>query len=164
MFCQTSKIDLSDFWIGLVQDGYGGYYVWIDGSTLTYVNWWAGEPNDYNGQESCVVMNNLYGMRLWSLLIIHSSLWTQWKQSFCLHHKCVLVWRILICGIIRVCHNRIIIYYFFDVGLWNDDNCGRTHGYVCKKLLGSTPGTVAPTPSLPGGCPDVSNWTIAILL
>ncbi|XP_067686863.1 macrophage mannose receptor 1-like [Haliotis asinina] len=39
-------------------------------------------------------------------------------------------------------------------GLWNDDNCMDSNGYICKKFNGTTStATPSPTPTLVGGCP-----------
>ncbi|XP_071103799.1 macrophage mannose receptor 1-like isoform X2 [Haliotis cracherodii] len=40
-------------------------------------------------------------------------------------------------------------------GLWNDDNCMDSNGYICKKFNGTTSTvTPPPTPTLAGGCPS----------
>ncbi len=31
-----------------------GQWQWITGETWSYTNWWAGEQNDYGGNEGCV--------------------------------------------------------------------------------------------------------------
>nr|QNH72454.1 toxin candidate TRINITY_DN20653_c5_g3_i1.p1 [Ceriantheomorphe brasiliensis] len=41
------------FWIGANDKANEGTFVWSDGSTMSYTNWAAGEPND-NTNEDCV--------------------------------------------------------------------------------------------------------------
>uniref|UniRef100_H2XKA0 C-type lectin domain-containing protein n=1 Tax=Ciona intestinalis TaxID=7719 RepID=H2XKA0_CIOIN len=55
---------INALWIGMVQDGMNGPYVWIDGTPLTFENWIGGQPNDNNGKELCVLMYTYAG--LWS--------------------------------------------------------------------------------------------------
>ena len=50
-----SKLDNRGMWIGLSkrESGFG----WTDGSALAYINWAAGEPNNWEGSnEDCVEM------------------------------------------------------------------------------------------------------------
>ncbi|XP_075128115.1 macrophage mannose receptor 1-like [Leptodactylus fuscus] len=54
-------------WIGLVRSGPGKGFVWSDGSPLSYENWAYGQPDNYNGEESC-------GMIL-------GSIW--WNDAYC---------------------------------------------------------------------------------
>lgn len=44
-------------------------------------------------------------------------------------------------------------------GFWNDDNCGDTFGWMCKKPSGSTLPPPATTPAPQGNCPE--GWTHA---
>ena len=41
-------------WIGLKDIDNKNTFVWADGSSSTYRNWVAGEPNDFGGNEDCV--------------------------------------------------------------------------------------------------------------
>ena len=42
-------------WIGLNDVDNENTFVWADGSVSTYRRWNSGEPNDYGGNEDCVV-------------------------------------------------------------------------------------------------------------
>ncbi|XP_078493515.1 uncharacterized protein LOC100176392 isoform X1 [Ciona intestinalis] len=59
-----TKTGINALWIGMVQDGMNGPYIWIDGTPLTFENWIGGQPNDNNGKELCVLMYTYAG--LWS--------------------------------------------------------------------------------------------------
>lgn len=59
---QAHKLGVSDIWIGLVQDGMDGPFVWVDESTpLTFENFMGGQPNNNNGHELCVEMLSASG-------------------------------------------------------------------------------------------------------
>ena len=46
-------------WIGLHRDPKNkSRWLWVDGSYVTYTNWYNGEPNDNNGEEDCVEMSS----------------------------------------------------------------------------------------------------------
>ena len=48
----------SQTWIGLRRDlADNSSWQWVDGSRALYSYWWSGEPNNYNSNEDCVVMN-----------------------------------------------------------------------------------------------------------
>lgn len=49
------------WWMGLYEPGSEGGWAWISGSTYSYSNWAAGEPNDSGGDEDCVINNHNYG-------------------------------------------------------------------------------------------------------
>jgi hypothetical protein len=45
-----------NLWIGLHRTEPDGKFVWIDDSPLDYLHWYAGEPNNVGGVETCVHM------------------------------------------------------------------------------------------------------------
>jgi len=45
-------------WIGLSDIHYKGRYMWSDGSRVDTFFWTTGEPNNANGNENCVHINN----------------------------------------------------------------------------------------------------------
>ncbi len=47
---------LSSLWIGLTELADKGDYKWSDGTLMDFNKWNAGEPNDWQGAESCVEM------------------------------------------------------------------------------------------------------------
>ncbi|CDQ98843.1 unnamed protein product, partial [Oncorhynchus mykiss] len=47
-------------WIGLSAQDPNTGYAWTDGSPLSFQHWMEGEPNNYNGVESCAEMRNSY--------------------------------------------------------------------------------------------------------
>ena len=49
-----TKSKTDRYWVGLSWNYYGGYH-WSDFTTLNYVNWGYGEPNNHNGEENCAV-------------------------------------------------------------------------------------------------------------
>ncbi|XP_050405448.2 macrophage mannose receptor 1 [Patella vulgata] len=87
-------------WIGLSDRSQKGGWNWEDDSPLAYLNWDAGEPNNYGGEEDCGAM-----------LIFTSR--------------------------------------------WNDYNCNKRNGYICKKMgrtmVATTTPKPTPTPSVPAG-------------
>ena len=50
-------------WIGLNDLDNENAFVWADGSSSTYRNWYSGEPNDVEGNEDCV---HIYGTEYWN--------------------------------------------------------------------------------------------------
>ena len=59
LFNHISSLGLasSSIWIGLNDISKEGHYQWIDGSgKLKFATWHAGDPNDYQGVENCIVM------------------------------------------------------------------------------------------------------------
>jgi len=59
----TATSSASSFWIGLRDRG-DRTFIWADGSPIDYVNWNAGEPNNYLDSEDCV---NIYSdTALWN--------------------------------------------------------------------------------------------------
>ena len=72
----NSLIGNSTVWIGAhrvgvdVQIPKNNQWTWIDGSALVYNNWHTvtGEPNNWDGEEFCVTLNNLnnYDLNGWS--------------------------------------------------------------------------------------------------
>ncbi|KAK6302213.1 hypothetical protein J4Q44_G00265680 [Coregonus suidteri] len=47
-------------WIGLSAQDPNAGYTWTDGSPLSFQHWMEGEPNNYNGVESCAEMRNSF--------------------------------------------------------------------------------------------------------
>ncbi|WAR04183.1 MRC2-like protein [Mya arenaria] len=47
------------FWIGLNDRDTEAGYVWSDGTGVDYTNWNSNEPNDFKGQEDCVLYQTL---------------------------------------------------------------------------------------------------------
>lgn len=46
-----------DAWIGLTDQAEEGRWVWTEGhEAYNYSNWFKGEPNDYDGNQDCVIM------------------------------------------------------------------------------------------------------------
>ena len=54
------------FWIGLTDLSQEGNYVWEDGTSATYFNWYLGEPNDPDGSSDCVHMDYHSKDRRWT--------------------------------------------------------------------------------------------------
>ena len=44
------------FWSGLNDIGKEGKYVWSDGSDYSYINWAEGDPNNFNNNEDCMLL------------------------------------------------------------------------------------------------------------
>ncbi len=51
-------IPLASAWIGCSDIGSEGNFSWVNGDPLTYTNWYAGQPNNYNGAQHCVELLN----------------------------------------------------------------------------------------------------------
>ena len=45
-----------NLWIGLHRRWQGGPFAWVTGEKIDYVNWAAGNPDNFGGVESCVLM------------------------------------------------------------------------------------------------------------
>lgn len=43
--------DRSHFWMGATDTAIEGTWVWVDGTPVTFSDWWAGEPNDVFSSE-----------------------------------------------------------------------------------------------------------------
>ncbi len=43
-------------WIGLHRKSPGGEFVWVDGTSLDYTDWYPNEPNNAGGRENCAHM------------------------------------------------------------------------------------------------------------
>ena len=54
----ASLLPLSSAWIGLSDVNTEGQNQWVDGSAVTYSNWYTGQPNNYNGNQDCVEILN----------------------------------------------------------------------------------------------------------
>ncbi len=52
-------------WIGLTDRTVEGTFTWNNGAALSFSNWWAGEPNNYGGDEDCIG-NNFGGTGYWN--------------------------------------------------------------------------------------------------
>lgn len=50
----ASVIPLSSAWIGCSDLASEGNFQWVNGDPLTYTNWYAGQPNNYNNSQHCV--------------------------------------------------------------------------------------------------------------
>ena len=61
-----SQGDIGYIWLGYRRISYGGPFVWVDGSTSTYTNWDAPEPNFHSGNEDVVEMYLVYRDGLWN--------------------------------------------------------------------------------------------------
>jgi hypothetical protein len=61
----------SHVWLGATDAGRKGTWRWVDGTALSYSNWEAGEPNDADGWEDCLMMTK-YGK--WNDLANHAGI------------------------------------------------------------------------------------------
>jgi hypothetical protein len=43
--------DRSHFWIGATDRTVEGTWLWVDGTPFVFTDWWAGEPNDLDGED-----------------------------------------------------------------------------------------------------------------
>ena len=60
----VTSVDPTWTWTGGHQDS-NDDWVWLDGSKVTYFNWYLGEPNDAGSDEDYLIFN--YGLNgLWS--------------------------------------------------------------------------------------------------
>ncbi|XP_043216493.1 C-type Lectin CRL-like [Amphibalanus amphitrite] len=48
--------DAPDVWVGLVRLNDDGEFVWSDNSALDYTNWLEDQPNNYDGEQDCVLL------------------------------------------------------------------------------------------------------------
>ncbi len=53
--------DHNIYWLGLTDQAVEGTFVWSSGEAVTYTNWQAGEPNNFNGVEDYVAINWHFG-------------------------------------------------------------------------------------------------------
>nr|QNH72453.1 toxin candidate TRINITY_DN20625_c6_g6_i3.p1 [Ceriantheomorphe brasiliensis] len=51
---RSSVFDVDGYWTGGNDQATEGTFVWGDGSTFSYSDWHAGEPNDLNNNEDCL--------------------------------------------------------------------------------------------------------------
>ncbi|XP_041036051.1 C-type lectin domain family 17, member A-like isoform X1 [Carcharodon carcharias] len=42
-----------DYWIGLTDRGSEGNWTWVDGTPVSFTQWYGGEPNNWNDHENC---------------------------------------------------------------------------------------------------------------
>jgi Ricin-type beta-trefoil lectin domain-like/HYR domain/Secretion system C-terminal sorting domain/Lectin C-type domain len=66
-----SKLNGGNAWVGLYRNGTG--WIAADGTTPTYYNWNAGEPNNWGGNEDAVQM---YSTGLWNDIAATGANWT----------------------------------------------------------------------------------------
>ena len=66
-----SKLNGGNAWVGIFRNGNG--WIAADGSTPTYYNWNAGEPNNWGGNENAVQM---YSSGLWNDIAATGANWT----------------------------------------------------------------------------------------
>ena len=59
------------FWIGANDEAEEGTFVWEDGNNFCYMNWEYNEPNNWDPDEDCVVVNK--GGR--------------WNDLYCYRHR-----------------------------------------------------------------------------
>ncbi len=50
----ASKLMGATAWIGLTDERIEGYFEWVDGSPLSFVSWYPGQPNNQNGDQDHV--------------------------------------------------------------------------------------------------------------
>ena len=50
----ANQLTIQSAWIGLNDVDHEGTFEWCNGTPVTYTNWFAAQPNDYNGQQDYV--------------------------------------------------------------------------------------------------------------
>nr|A7X413.1 RecName: Full=C-type lectin lectoxin-Lio3; Short=CTL; Flags: Precursor [Erythrolamprus poecilogyrus]ABU68502.1 Lectoxin-Lio3 [Erythrolamprus poecilogyrus] len=55
-----------DIWFGLSLSKTRGFWLWPDGSMVTFTNWGKGEPNNFWDMESCAALTAASGYLSWN--------------------------------------------------------------------------------------------------
>ena len=55
---RLTELNSSDnLWVGGSDSATEGDWVFVDGASVTYANWYPGEPNNYGGNQDCMDFN-----------------------------------------------------------------------------------------------------------